>query len=337
MRRVAAAWIALSLAVSTAWGAADVVIDGTAVYPESITSSADGALYIGSLGGTIYRAAPGAARAEPWIRRSGGNHLLSVFGVLAGPRSRSLWVCSSPVELPGGVKAGTASLLRFDLSTGVETGNWPLPSPHALCDDITIGPHGTAFVADLASGEILTLAPHAKSLRLFARSPALNGIDGIAFASDGTLFADNITSNRLLRVDRTARGAFAGLTPLATSRTLGGPDGLRLICGRRFALAEGRAGRIDEVTVTGDRATIRVLRSGLPAPASVTTVGNVVYAADGKIQYLLDPALKDRNPGPFVVHAIALPRSGAASGERPRHGHAGAAQPSRRGRSRCRP
>ena len=316
MRRFAAAWIALCLAVSTAWGAADVVIDGSSVYPESITSSADGTLYIGSLGGTIYRAAPGAAQAEPWIRRSRRNHLLSVFGVLAGPRSRSLWICSAPVQLPGGVAPGTTSLLRFDLSSGAETGDWPLPSPHALCDDIAIAPHGTAFVADLASGEILTLSPHAKSLRLFARSPALKGIDGIAFASDGTLYADNITSNRLLRVDRTAQGGFAGLTPLATSRTLAGPDGLRLISGRRFALAEGRAGRIDEVTITGHRATIRVLRSGLMAPASVTTVGNVVYAADGKIQYLFDPALKGRDPGPFAVHAIALPRSGAAAGER---------------------
>jgi Strictosidine synthase-like, N-terminal len=312
MYRRSAMLLLCVLGASRGWAAPDVQIDGNGVYPESITSLANGTLYVGSITGTIYRAAPGAMRAEPWIRRSRANHLLSIFGVLADARSHSLWVCSSPVKLPGGVAAGQASVMRFDLRTGVETGEWPLPSPGALCDDITLAPDGTAFVADLANGEILTLGPHAASLGVFARDPALKGMDGIAFSGDGTLYADNITTNRLLRVDRSATGRFTGLTPLVTSRKLAGPDGLRLIGGRRFALAEGRAGRIDEITITGVRARIQVLRRGLMSPASVTHVGDVVYAADGKIQYLFDPALKGKDPNPFIVHAISMRRSSAS-------------------------
>lgn len=316
MLRYVPGFVLAALAVSHAWAASDVRIDGANVFPESISSLPNGTLYIGSLGGTIYRATPGAARAEPWIRRDRENHLLSVFGVLADARSRTLWVCSSPVKLPGGIANGAASVLRFDLSSGAEIGRWPLPARGALCDDITIAPDGTAFVADLANGEILTLAPHAGSLRLFARSPALKGMDGIAFAADGTLYVDNISTNRLLRVDRSKRGRFVGLTTLTPSRRLGGPDGLRLIAGQRFALAEGRAGRIDAVTIHGNRATIDVLRGGLMSPASVTAVGDVIYAADGKIQYLLDPALKGKDPGPFIVHAIALTRRAAGAATR---------------------
>lgn len=301
------------LATVPAWAAHDVLIDGRNVYPESISSLPNGTLYVGSLGGTIYRAPPGARRAEPWIRRNPHNHLLSVFGVLAEPRANALWVCSSPAKLPGGVATGRASVMRFDLSSRLETGDWPLPSHGALCDDVTIARDGTAFVADLANGEILTLTPHAKSLRLFARSTKLKGMDGIAFAGDGTLYVDNITTNRLMRVDRAANGRFAGLTPLIVSRKINGPDGLRLIAGDRFALAEGRAGRIDMVTIRGVHATIDVLRRGLMSPASVTSVGNVVYAADGKIQYLFDPALKGKKPGPFIVHAIALTQPGNAA------------------------
>jgi len=298
--------VLFAIGATLAQAAPEVLIDGTGVFPESITSLPDGTLYIGSLSGTIYRAGPGASRAEPWIRRSRANHLLSVFGVLADARSHSLWVCSSPVKLPGGDAAGSASVMRFDLATREQTGDWPLPAPGALCDDITLAADGTAFVADLANGEILTLAPRGKSLRLFARSAALKGMDGIVLSGDGTLYADNIRTNRLLRVDRSANGRFAGLTTLVTSRKLAGPDGFRLIAGNRFALAEGRAGRIDEVTIAGNRARIRVLRRGLMSPASVTTVGDVVYAADGKVQYLFDPALTGKSPNPFIVHAISI-------------------------------
>jgi Strictosidine synthase-like, N-terminal len=305
-RRCGVAIVLISLGISLARAASDVLIDGAGVYPESISSLPDGTVYVGSLTGTIYRAPPGASRAEPWIRRSRANHLLSIFGVLADARSHSLWVCSSPAKLPGGDAAGSASVMRFDLATGDETGDWPLPTPGALCDDITLAADGTAFVADLANGEILTLAPRAKSLRLLVRRAALKGMDGIVLSGAGTLYADNIRTNRLLRVDRTASGRFTGLTTLVTSRKLAGPDGFRLIGGNRFALAEGRAGRIDEVTIAGNRARIRVLRRGLMSPASVTTVGDVVYAADGKIQYLFDPALRGKSPNPFIVHAIPL-------------------------------
>ena len=69
-------------------------------------------------------------------------------------------------------------------------------------------------------------------------------------------------------------------------------DGFRLIEGSRFLLAEGTSGRIDEVTIAGDRATIRVLREGLNSSPGVTLVGDTAYASEGKIGYLIDPKLK---------------------------------------------
>jgi hypothetical protein len=130
----------LALSSGHACAAPDVVIDGTGIYPESLTSSADGTLYIGSVKGTIYRALPGSARAEPWIVRDERNRLLSIYGVLADDRSQTLWVCSSPARLPGGVARGSASVMRFDLGTAAKIGEWPLPGASAICDDIAIDP-----------------------------------------------------------------------------------------------------------------------------------------------------------------------------------------------------
>src|SRR5689334_2887309 len=60
--------------------------------PENLTSGRDGAVYFGSMAtGTIYRAAPGASRAEPWILASAAG-LTNVLGVLADDRTNTLWV-----------------------------------------------------------------------------------------------------------------------------------------------------------------------------------------------------------------------------------------------------
>src|SRR5688572_23014197 len=58
-------------ALVRAQGRTEVTINDTGVQAENLTSSQDGAVYFGSTAkGTIYRAAPGASQAEPWILAS---------------------------------------------------------------------------------------------------------------------------------------------------------------------------------------------------------------------------------------------------------------------------
>ncbi|HTV50390.1 MAG TPA: hypothetical protein VME21_04330 [Steroidobacteraceae bacterium] len=305
--RGAGALLAGVSCASQAAPSASIRILGADVYPESVAAAADGTLYTGSLGGTLYRALPGRSSAEPWISRTPQNGLLSIFGVLVDDARGLLWVCTSPAKLPGGVPTGRAAVLRFELRTGTRTASVALPAPESICDDITLARDGSAYVADIGTGAIWRLPPGGAALIPFARDPALAGIDGLAFSQSGVLYADSITHNQLLRVQVGADGSFAGLTRIATSIPLAGPDGLRLIEGERFALAEGRGGRIDEVTIRGSAAIIRVLASGLQAPAGVAFARGTVYAADGKIGYLFDPRLRGQDPGIFEIHAISLP------------------------------
>ena len=46
--------------------------------------------------------------------------------------------------------------------------------------------------------------------------------------------------------------------------------------------------------------------SSSPAPG-VTRIGSIGYATEGKISYLFDPALRDKNPDPFIIRAFPLP------------------------------
>lgn len=286
--------------------ALDIVI-GPDVYPESLSAAPDGTVYIGSVRGAVYRAEPGSRHAALWIRADATNGLQSVFGVMVDARARTLWVCSTPSPLNPRASGGTTALMAFDLATRARKGVYVFPAPRATCNDIAVAQNGTVYATDTPNGRILELPRGARALEVFASDPRLKGVDGIAFSADGRLYADIVTRNALVRIAIRPDGSAGAVSPLVSSRALGAPDGLRLIAGHRFLLAEGGAGRIDEVDMDGDTATITVLRGGFMSPPGVTLVGATAYAVDGKIGYLLDPHLEGRDPGPFKAYAIPLP------------------------------
>jgi hypothetical protein len=75
-------------------------------------------------------------------------------------------------------------------------------------------------------------------------------------------------------------------------------------------MVEGRGkdgnGRLDEVTVAGDSATITVIKDRYTLPTAVTVVGNTAYVLEAKLNYQRDPALKDKDPGVFTAYAVTL-------------------------------
>jgi len=282
----------------------DIRIDGAHVFPESMSATADGTVYVGSIWGVVYRARPGAAMAEAWAQPEG---VLSILGVLTDAAHKTLWLCSTPNSFRNPPVAGTSAVMALDLKSGRKTGDWPFPAPASTCNDITIARDGTAFASDTANGRVFTVKPGAEAMELFAQDDRLKGIDGIVFGGDGTLYANIVTKGQLVRLDRGADGRFSGVTVLTLSQPVAGPDGFRLISGNRFLLAEGNSGKVDEVTIDGDAARIKVLKEGLVSPPGVGAVGKTAYAIEGKIGYLIDPKLKGQEPGAFYVRAIPLP------------------------------
>jgi sugar lactone lactonase YvrE len=189
--------------------------------------------------------------------------------------------------------------MAFDLNTGQRKASYPFPPPASACNDITIGKDGTVYATDTPNGRIFKVAPGSKQLQLYREDAQLKGIDGIVFSRDGVMYANIVTRGALVRIDD-------AITELKLSQPVKGPDGFRLIEGRRFLLAEGTGNRIDEVFIDGDSATVKVLRDGLTSPPGVTLIGRTAYAVEGKIGYLIDPKLKGQDPGVFRALAIAL-------------------------------
>jgi sugar lactone lactonase YvrE len=309
-RHKTVAFLALSLIAATATAqreAGDIRIDDTAVFPESVTSSTDGTIYIGSVKGNVYRALPTSNVARPWIRHSPENGILTILGVLADDAHNTLWLCSAPNFFGPERSEGVTALHAYDLQSGEQKGRWDFPGG-GVCNDVTIAADGTAFASDTGGGRILTLAPGASELTVFGGDPSLVGIDGLAFNADDVLIVNNVRSNQLIRVERNADGTMGALTQLSLNMELGGPDGLRLVSGNRFIQAEGTVGRIHLADIEGDSATITVLDDTLISSPGVTVVGNTAYAIESNIQYLLDPNLRGQEPEIFALKAISLPQ-----------------------------
>lgn len=286
----------------------DILIDAQNVYPESITSAADGTIYTGSIAGIIYRAGPGDSTARAYIRPDAANGLQAVFGVLADERSRTLWVCSvpNPFARPAAQPAPPTALVAFDLKSGQFKGSWPFPAPGGVCNDIAVARDGSVYATDTPNGRLLRLTRDRSALTVVAEAEALKGIDGVAFDGAGQLYVNIVSRGELLRVELADAPQKARLTQLKLTRPLAGPDGFRPLGGNRFVLAEGSGGRVDVVSIDWDVATIHVLREGLDSSPGVTVVGKTVYAVQGKIGYLVDPKLRGQDPGSFKAIAISL-------------------------------
>lgn len=263
--------------VSGAQPRTEVTVNDTAVQPKNITSSRDGTLYFGSMAkGTIYRAAPGAAKAEPWILAS-ATGLTRVLGVLADDRSNTLWVCQNATGGQGGAPAvGQTALRSFDLKTGSAKGTYPFPPNSRVCNDIAIAADGSAYASESFGGRVHRLKPGATALEVWASDPQMPVIDGLAFLADGSLYVNEFMSGKLFRIPVKADGTAGALVPIETSMPLTRPDGLRTAGPTKLIQAE-QGGRVAELTISGDHAEVRVLKDGLPRAAGVTLVGDSAF------------------------------------------------------------
>ena len=273
---LSAAIVALSsfAPVVCAQSRTQVTLGDTGVVAENLTSSQDGTVYFGSMAkGTIYRAPPGASQAEPWILASTAG-LTRVLGVLADDRSNTLWVCQNTTGGRDGTPvAGQTALRSFDLKSGAARGTYPFPPDAGVCNDIAVSADGTAYVSESFRGRVHRLKPGARELEVWATDHDLDVIDGLALLADGSLYVNNFATGRLFRIPVNPDGSAGQILPIATSMPLVRPDGLRSV-GPRTLLQAEQQGRVAELTISGDRAEVRVVQDGLTRASGVTLIGD---------------------------------------------------------------
>ena len=233
LHRLFSRLMALSVLVTSAAVAAPILVPGDRAYPESLSASSDGTLYIGRAGdGGIVRKRPDSP-SEIWIA-PGAFGSRSIFGVLVDERSGMLWVCSDDMSSYGVASPGVGktALKGFDLKTGQGKVSAELPGDNRFCVDIAVAPDGAVYISE-GTGSVLKLDRDARTLQIFASDPQLEDVDGIVFGADGNLYVNTYAAGGLFRID--VKNAPAGkVTKLSTPRPLTHPDGMHALTGIRF-------------------------------------------------------------------------------------------------------
>jgi sugar lactone lactonase YvrE len=275
------------------------------IFPESLTSTKNGAVYFGSLGlDSVYRAAPKSSTAQTWIQPK-TNGLQTVLGVFADEPAGTLWVCASAAGGRNGAPVvGETALKAFSLKDATFKASYAFPGS-GLCNDIAVAKDGTVYATDTTGARVLRLKRGARALDVWAADTGLLATaDGIAVLADGSIYVNSVGQGTLLRIPVKADGSAGPITKLETSRPLQTPDGMRSVGRMTMLLVEG-AGRLDEVTISGDKAEVKVLKEGLTGPTAVTLVGGMAYVSEARLNYRNDPKLRDQDPGPF--RAVGVP------------------------------
>jgi sugar lactone lactonase YvrE len=300
MKWAAAANVLAAACVLFAADPAVITIASKNLFPESITSTTDGAIIIGSFGtSTIWRIPPGENNASQWIDASKNKGPL--LGVLADEKSGRLLVCQAGVK-------------TFDLKTGAPKEELIIPTANPFCNDLAVRDDGSLFVTDTVGAKVFMFAkgsttPFAATGVEVASDPLLAGADGLAFLSDpDKLYVNTVTSSKLLRLDLAKDGKVTKITELKQSRPLLGPDGMRPIDGKRLIIAEGK-GRTAMGVPDGDSIAITTLKEGgmEGGTPAVTVTKGMGWTMEGKLQQR-DAKNPDADKGPFRLFPVPLPK-----------------------------
>ena len=258
---------------------AQILIGDAKSQPESLTMAPGGVLIVGSASSPfVYKARPGSATAEKFIDVSTEPAGTFFLGMLADAATNTLWTCQlTPVPNTTPAQRHTA-LRSFDLATGAPKIRWNLPGDNNVCNDFTIGPDKALYITDTIPGRIFRLPAGASTAELYLEHPTLRGVDGITFL-DGTLYVNNVIFNKLYRIPVDASGKPGTPVDIWMGQPVKGPDGMRAANGK-LILAENASGKISVLTVTGDKASVTVIKDGLDTPTGVEPAGDTIWITE---------------------------------------------------------
>lgn len=287
-------------------------------YPNGITRSSDGTLYIGSVtSGQILQIAPDD-KINTFF--PGSESVFAATSLRLDEQRGILWG-TSPDFL--GVEDDAGEIVRrphrvfaLDLATGKVLRSLTIPNS-GFGNDITLDNDGGVYITDSFSPRIYYLAPDANQLEtwiedeLFGGNSKEIGLAGIARNADGVTIVGMYSAGKLLRiVDRPQ-----GLTVEAISleRPLENPDGMQFANDGSLLLTEGAEesgdGRLVRINVllSGTKPkSIETLASGLESPVNLTVSNNDVWVTESRVRHLLLPEKEINVPNRFFVHHFDL-------------------------------
>jgi hypothetical protein len=290
-----------------------LALPGDELYPEGIAVGRDGTFYVGSLReGLILKASAGTFfRGRPFIP-AGSNGLVAVLGMLVDDATSTLWVCSS--DLPRARLTGTAAtaLKAFDAASGAPRGSFDFPGG-GRCNDLAFDRKGNVYATDSLSPRLLRLPRGGAALEVWIEGPALAGyLNGIALADSAgqdRLYLVTSDAGGLLRIPILPGGGPAAVEPVALSRTLTGPDGLKMLDDTTALVVES-SWHLSRITLgeSGGQPTGTVTQlARVRRPTTVALHEGSAWVVEGQLLSLNNPDAGGPPELPFAVFRVPVP------------------------------
>jgi streptogramin lyase len=303
--RVAAGLLVVVAACAGDDAPSRLTLPGDSFYPESVTATADGRLFVGSFGtGEVVTFAPGATTATLFIGAS--PEVPRALGLAADPGVGALWMCANDTAAQD---SAAPRLRRYDLVSGELRRSYSFPAP-AFCNDIALdGQHGV-YVTD-SLGAVYRMRAGADHLDPWTRDPLIApaapggfGANGVAWDGSHSLYVTAFDTDRLVRFAIQADGSAAPGEEVAVTPSLSGPDALRALDEHDLLIVEQTGARLTRVTLPDGHAT--ALASGLAQPTSVIAHGATAWVSEGQLGHILGTVAGPPSL-PFDLRRVELP------------------------------
>lgn len=201
----------------TAGGAVQTIDLPGQFFPEGITVSKAGRMYVGSIAdGSIQTVGPGATTAQEFVPK-GTLEKPSVVGMAVSEDGKTVWVCNTVTSPPAG-QLPSAAIVGIGAGDGQVkwTHELPASAAGAFCNDIVIAANGNLWATESFGGRIFRILaadlPSNTAATTWLQASELAGPDGPATGAfgangltllSGKLFIVNSSRGTLLSIDPT--------------------------------------------------------------------------------------------------------------------------------------
>jgi hypothetical protein len=248
-------------------------------FPEGITISKNGNIYVGSLKENKIVKFKNKKKDSELFVPSNSNGLMSVIGILADDHNKILWACSSNPGVTNYPSDNPVSLKAFDLNSGEPLQSYEFPNS-GFCNDITLDSNNNVYVTDSFNPRILRLNKSQSRLETWFENDAFKGegfnLNGITFTNNN-IYTVKMNSGELFKIGIADNG-----------------KPINFVVENKGSLTHINFNKIT---------TLKILRDDLDTPTTVAIKGNTAWVLQAQFGHLFGDE-KDVPPGPFEIISV---------------------------------